>query len=288
MKLEIKGISKSYGKIKALNNFSAQLTEGVYGLLGPNGSGKTTLISIITQLLSQDSGDIYFDGENVSELGMDYIKNLGYLPQYPKFYPNFTVCEFLKYICTMKNIPKSLHQEKINEVLKLVNLEEFSKMKISKLSGGMRQRLGIAQAIINEPKILILDEPTAGLDPQERIRFRNLIAKLSSKRIVLLSTHIVTDIEYIANKVLLLRNGQLITEKSPTELVNSISNKVWRVDVAEENIATLMDKNLISSAIYSNSSYTVKIISDKKPYEDATNHSPTLEDVYLYYFGELK
>ena len=213
MKLKLESITKFYGKYPALQNVSATLTEGVYGLLGPNGAGKTTLINILIGILPASGGVIYLDGENTVQMGGRYFDQIGYMPQYPQFYANFTVQEFLDYMCQVKGVANA--KESIDAALVFVNLEENRSKRIGALSGGMRQRLGIAQAILNAPKLLVLDEPTAGLDPGERIRFRNLISRLAKGRIILLATHIVSDVEYIAKEILLLRRGTLVMQGTP-------------------------------------------------------------------------
>ena len=226
MKLELESITKFYGKYPALQNVSATLTEGGYGLLGPNGAGKTTLINILIGILPASGGVIHLDGENTVQMGGRYFDQIGYMPQYPQFYANFTVQEFLDYMCQVKGVANA--KESIDAALVFVNLEENRSKRIGALSGGMRQRLGIAQAILNDPKLLVLDEPTAGLDPGERIRFRNLISRLAKGRIILLATHIVSDVEYIAKEILLLRRGTLVMQGTPRELEQSIQGKCGR------------------------------------------------------------
>ena len=211
MKLELESITKFYGKYPALQNVSATLTEGVYGLLGPNGAGKTTLINILIGILPASGGVIHLDGENTVQMGGRYFDQIGYMPQYPQFYANFTVQEFLDYMCQVKGVANA--KESIDAALVFVNLEENRSKRIGALSGGMRQRLGIAQALLNDPSLLIVDEPTAGLDPKERVRFRKLIAGLGQDTIVLLSTHIVSDVEKIADHMLMMSDGKIIFDE---------------------------------------------------------------------------
>ena len=211
MKLELESITKFYGKYPALQNVSATLTEGVYGLLGPNGAGKTTLINILIGILPASGGVIHLDGENTVQMGGRYFDQIGYMPQYPQFYANFTVQEFLDYMCQVKGVANA--KESIDAALVFVNLEENRSKRIGALSGGMRQRLGIAQALLNDPSLLIVDEPTAGLDPKERVRFRKLIAGLGQDTIVLLSTHIVSDVEKIADHMLMMSEGKIIFDE---------------------------------------------------------------------------
>ena len=285
MLLEIKNISKQYPKTLALDHFSAELSSGLYGLLGPNGAGKTTLISIITTLLSPSSGEVLYDGKLIG--GRDYMKILGYLPQYPRFYKNFTAQEFLLYMSAMKGLHKKDAHKRVTELLEQVNLTEHKNKKIGAFSGGMRQRLGIAQAILNDPEILILDEPTAGLDPKERVRFRNIISKLSTDRIIILATHIVSDVECVAKEVILLKEGNLLQKASPLLLQSAMTGKVWSLLVDENEMEEYMNRYVIANAAASEGKYSLRIISDDKPKEDAVSESPRLEDVYLYYFGEL-
>ncbi len=284
MRLEIKNVSKQYPATLALDSFSAELTNGLYGLLGPNGAGKTTLISIITTLLQPSAGTVLYDGKPVG--GRDYMKILGYLPQYPRFYPNFTAQEFLMYMAAMKGIAKKAAKPRIAELLEQVNLTEHRDKKIGAFSGGMRQRLGIAQAILNDPEILILDEPTAGLDPKERVRFRNIISRLSSNRIIILATHIVSDLEFAAKEVILLKAGRLLQKASPLALQESVAGKVWRVQAAESELDQYMAQYVIANAALSGGTYTLRTISDEMPHEKAVAEQPRLEDVYLYNFGE--
>lgn len=224
--LEIKHIYKSYGNKKVLNNITLSLDYGIYGLLGVNGAGKTTLINIITGLLEADKGEIWYQGESVKKNKKRFRNHLGFMPQYADYYSNFTAKEFLKYMCVIKGIPPKKHKIIISELLEKVNLTEETNKKIGTFSGGMRQRIGIAQAIINEPKLLILDEPTAGLDPIERIRFRELISNLAVERTIIMATHIVQDIEPIAYKVILLHGGNILACEKPEQLVTKEKGKV--------------------------------------------------------------
>ena len=286
MELTIDNISKRYDKQYALRDFSVTLQDGVYGLLGPNGAGKTTLINVILGILGADKGKILLDGVEVNKLGNDYYNLLGYLPQYPQFYKNFTGREFLDYMCALKGVDKEKSKEKIDELLQMVHLADAGHKKIGAYSGGMRQRLGIAQALINNPSILILDEPTAGLDPKERIRFRNIISKLSKERIVILATHIVSDVEYIAKEVLIVSEGSLISKGTTKELTRNLEGKVWEIKTDEEHASIMMEKNLVGNIIPINGGYQLRVISSKKPDVTAAQVEPALEDVFLDYFGE--
>lgn len=286
MELTIDNISKRYGKQYALRDFSVTLQDGVYGLLGPNGAGKTTLINVILGILGADKGKILLDGVEVNKLGNDYYNLLGYLPQYPQFYKNFTGREFLDYMCALKGLDKEKSKVKIDQLLQMVHLEDDGYKKIGAYSGGMRQRLGIAQALINNPSILILDEPTAGLDPKERIRFRNIISKLSKDRIVLLATHIVSDVEYIAKEVLLVSEGSLISKGTTKELTQKLKGNIWELMTDEENASVMLGKNLVGNIVPIKGGYQLRVISPDKPDETAIQVEPTLEDVFLDYFGE--
>ena len=223
MLLEIKSVSKSYGKNKALDNFSLTLTNGVYGLLGPNGAGKSTLISIITGLIFPDSGIVkYTDSEN-NILG----NTLGFLPQYQSFYSNFTAEEMLLYMMCLKDFNTQNPKKYVMELLEQVNLQDSCRKKIRTFSGGMKQRLGIAQALIGNPNVIIFDEPTAGLDPKERIRFRNIISSLGKDKIIILSTHIVTDVAYVAKVIILIDKGKLIYAEPQNKIIQKVLGKVW-------------------------------------------------------------
>ena len=284
--LEVLNVTKCYNKKKALDNFSVKLDNGIYGILGPNGAGKTTLISIIVNLLPPTNGKVMYNSTDITKLRDKYLDKIGYCPQYPRFYNNYKANEFLMYICAIKGIDKSKRKQKVTELLEFVNLSDDKNKKIGAFSGGMRQRLGIAQAMINNPEILILDEPTAGLDPKERIRFRNLISKLSEDRIILLATHIVSDVEFIAKEVLIIKKGVLLKKDSPQNLINDINSNVWEAQVPFNQFENFMSQHIVSNANHNDNGYCMRVISNDKPTEDAKNIQPNLEDVYLYYFGE--
>lgn len=286
MNIILDNISKKYKKKHALKSFSAELNQGIYGLLGANGAGKTTLLNVFVGILKSDTGNIFINGKNVKNLGSEFLSHIGYLPQYPTFYKNFEVLEFLKYMCAIKDIPHIEGMKRAKELLDIVNLRDVYNKKIGALSGGMRQRVGIVQALLGDPEILILDEPTAGLDPRERIRFRNLISKFSENRIVLLATHIVSDVEFIANQVMILREGQLIKYNTPVALIKEIEGKVWTVMITNDKIDDKYETYKISNILRDNNNILLRIISNEKPDEKAKNVKPNLEDVFLYYFGE--
>ena len=289
MELIIKNISKEFKDKIAVDKFSVTLSSGIYGLLGPNGSGKTTLMRILADVSSASSGDILVNGESKNKLGAEYRDLIGYVPQNIGFYKNFTAEKFLYYVAALKGVDKNIEKSKIDELLKFVNLEQDRKRRIGKFSGGMKQRLGIAQALLNDPKILILDEPTAGLDPNERIRFKNLIAQLSKGKIVILSTHIVSDIEFIANEVLVMKDGKLVEKASLEEILDTVRGKVYTLSVNECDLDEVENKFKISSMIRNNSGINVRVVGDKKPNINKFKYieeEPNLEDVFLYYFNE--
>lgn len=285
MFLEIKRLFKSYSKKEVLKDVNLCLESGIYGLLGPNGAGKSTLINILVTALPASSGEVLWNGEDIHIKGNGFLNVLGYVPQTGAFYNHYTANEFLRYIAALKGVREP--DEKIDELLRFVNLTEEKNNKIKTFSGGMKQRLGIAQALINDPKILILDEPTAGLDPQERIRIRNLISKIAEDRIILISTHIVPDIEYIANRVILLKNGAAFRNAPPSDLTREIEGCVWRVSTTEARLNDFLGVYKIVNVYREENSFVLRIVSDKKPCPEAEPLFPGLEDVYLYHFGEV-
>lgn len=283
MLLEIKSVSKSYGKNKALDNFSLTLTNGVYGLLGPNGAGKSTLISIITGLIFPDSGIVkYTDSEN-NILG----NTLGFLPQYQSFYSNFTAEEMLLYMMCLKDFNTQNPKKYVMELLEQVNLQDSCRKKIRTFSGGMKQRLGIAQALIGNPNVIIFDEPTAGLDPKERIRFRNIISSLGKDKIIILSTHIVTDVAYVAKVIILIDKGKLIYAEPQNKIIQKVLGKVWSYKCNENDVISIMNNYRVSNVLADEEGFILRIISDKKPFKTAVSATPNLDDVCLYCFGEV-
>lgn len=286
MKLTIRELTKQYASKTALNKLSLELNNGIYALLGPNGAGKTTFINMLVGILHPTSGEILCDGKSILNCEREYLSQIGYLPQNPSFYKQFTAEEFLKYMCLLKDIPKDEISLRVDKLLEEVNLSDVRKKKIGSFSGGMRQRIGIAQALINNPALLILDEPTAGLDPKERIRFRNILSKLSRNRIIILATHIVSDVEYLADRVILLKEGHLIAEKKPTELLEEIKENVWSLSVKEEELENYINTFGVSNATFEDGLYHLHLVSKVKPSDKAVLAPPTLNDVYLECFGE--
>lgn len=284
MQLKINSLTKSYsGDKKALDDLTITFEAGVYGILGPNGAGKSTLINCITGVIKPDSGTIRFD-ENDSR---DFRRSLGFLPQNQEFYPNFTARDLILYVMALKKIRCDDPKKYADDILKRVNLYEDRNKKVGAHSGGMRQRLGIAQAIVGEPKILIFDEPTAGLDAKERIRFRNVISSFSKDRIVLLATHIVTDIAFIAKNVMLINNGKMVSCAPQGELCKSINGKVWEALTDYDTAMGLMSSKRVSNIVSEDDLFRVRVLDDEKPLDNAVQASPTLEDVCIYHFGEL-
>ena len=287
MELKIDRLSKQYGPKIAVDRVSATLSPGVYGLLGANGSGKTTLMRMVCEVLRPTSGEILLDNKSIASMGAAYRDLLGYLPQDFGYYPDFTALDFMRYIAALKGIDKKQAKQLSLQTLAEVGLEEYAKAKIKTFSGGMKQRLGIAQAVINDPKILILDEPTAGLDPQERVKFRNLISNLSKDRIVVLSTHIVSDIEFIAGKVLVMKQGAFVLEGSPVELREKMDGKVWEVSVGIHELDALQQRLCIANINHIDAeTAALRIVAEELPHAGALAARPTLEDLYLYLFNE--
>ena len=300
MVLQFHNISKSYGKTRALIDFSAQLTPGVYALLGPNGSGKTTLMNILTGNLKADAGNITFaegqgQPENITAMGKRFRKLLGFMPQYPGMYGNFTLEEFLQYVATLKNVGEELPGQQRNElirsqidgVLQAVELSDVAHRRIRTLSGGMKQRLALAQAVLGDPKILILDEPTAGLDPKQRIAVRNYISRISQDKIVIIATHVVSDVEFIAREAIMLKKGVILDSGSPYELTHKIEGQVWQTVVRPEDVKAMQEKFRVVNIQNGEQGAILRILSDAKPTKDSVSVVPSLEDYYLHVCGDV-
>lgn len=287
-RLELTDVEKKFGEKKAVQNVSLCLENGVYGLLGENGAGKTTLLRMVCGILQPTAGNILCDGIDIRDLGGEYRRILGYLPQEFGYYKEFTAFRFLNYMAALKAIAMSDAEKHIMEALELVDLQQYRSQKLKTFSGGMIRRLGIAQALLNEPEILILDEPTSGLDPAERIRFRNVISSLGKKGIVLLSTHIVPDVEYISDRILIMKNGKILKNGTQKQLAAETGHSVWKCIVPEERAEVLRKNFTVSNLRYSGKQFELRIISDRKPDADAVEDEPNLEDIYLYITRERK
>ena len=275
MQLKINNVNKSYGSIKALNDFDMNLKPGIYGLLGANGSGKSTLLNIISQNLKADFGSVEL------EPAQDILEVLGFMPQQQSLYRDMSARAFLHYMAKLKKV-KNAHVQ-VEDLLEAVNLADIGHKKMKGFSGGMKQRVLLAQALLGNPKVLLLDEPTAGLDPVERIRIRNLISSFSTNKIIILATHVVRDIEYISNQVILLKKGNIIGCKPISEWLHDIQDKVFEMQVNETELENLQKKYLVGNIFHSVDGVMARVISDERPSNKARNVNPNLEDVYLYY-----
>ena len=285
MELTFDGLVKNYDTVKALKGVSFTLTPGVNGLLGPNGAGKSTMMNILSGNLSQTAGRITFNGEDIRNMGKAFRKRLGYMPQQQALYPGFTAAQFLGYMATLRGMGKTEATDAVHRVLRQVELEDVALRRIKTFSGGMKQRLLIAQAILADPDVLVLDEPTAGLDPKQRIAIRNLIASLAERKIVIVSTHVVSDIAGIAKEILLLKQGELISQLPPAELIQQIDGIVWEVSVSKDDLPSWQARYRISNMAYDGSDFCLRLLSDEAV-PGGHPVKPNLEDVYLSYFGE--
>lgn len=285
MKLVIKNVSKTYGKVRALKDASFELREGIYGLLGPNGAGKSTLINLLTDNIKRDSGEILLDGTDILAMKGEYLNYVGYMPQDQGYYEEFTVKAFLMYIARLKGLKAKAAKDRAEELIDMFNMGYYCHKKVGSLSGGMRQRVLLAQALLNDPPILILDEPTAGVDPQERINIRNSISKLAENRIIIIATHIVSDIEAIANEILLMKDGVIIEKDTPYNLINKVRPKVYCFDIPKSELDYVQQTYSISNIQHTMDGYSIKIVCDDYDgrYEERDVEA-NLEDVYLYYF----
>ncbi|WP_252230211.1 MULTISPECIES: ABC transporter ATP-binding protein [unclassified Clostridium] len=285
-KLEIKDLTKIYGRKRANDGITVTLENGVYGLLGPNGAGKTTLMKQITTLIKPDKGEILYNGEDIFNMDDKYRDLIGYLPQEFGVYKNFTAKHFLQYVGALKGMNGKILNSKVDELLELVGLYDVRNKVIGKFSGGMKRRVGIAQVLLNDPKIIVLDEPTAGLDPQERTRFRNLIAKISRDKVIILSTHIISDIESVAKETIMIKKGKLLMKGTHREILSDMNNKVYNISVNDESeINRIQDKYKVVSIQSDINSTILRVVSDTIPKE--INVEPTsarFEDVYMFYF----
>lgn len=284
MVLSIDRLTKTFGNKIAVDNISMEMRPGVYGLVGANGAGKTTLMRMISAILEPTCGEVLLDGKSVADMGADYRDMLGYLPQDFGYYPHYTAKDYLLYIAVLKGIPRREAMKKSKQLLDSVGLRDVSNKKIRTFSGGMKQRLGIAQALLNDPRILILDEPTSGLDPKERVRFRNLISSFANDRIVLLSTHIVSDVEAIADRVFVMKNGRIVSDGSIHELLEEVEGHVWEIAVDPADTEKWEAETTVASLRREDDKTILRIISETTPADNAVRVSATLEDLYLYHF----
>ena len=284
--LIVNNVSKSYGKFSVLENINIEFSKGIYGLLAPNGAGKTTLIKMLTTLLFPSEGEILYNGTDIFSMGDDYRDILGYLPQEFGYYRNYSPRKFLNYLSALKGIDRDKAKNRIDELLKLVGLENVADKKMGKFSGGMIQRVGIAQAMLNNPKILILDEPTVGLDPKERVRFRNLLTELSRERIVILSTHIVSDVESIANEIIMIKNKKVLYKDSPKNICKILSGKVYEIEVDFDQVSNFRKEYFILSERQEDNSMKLRFISEEKKDDSWTAVNPTIEDVFMHVYKD--
>lgn len=287
MELRLDRLTKQFGSAIAVDRLSATLTPGVYGLLGANGAGKTTLMRMICDVLKPTSGSVVWNGAPIERLGERYRSVLGYLPQDFGYYPDFSALDFMLYLSALKGLDSKAAKRRSMELLDLVGLKNVAKRKVKTFSGGMKQRLGIAQAVINDPQVLVLDESTAGLDPKERVRFRNLISALAQDKVVILSTHIVSDVEYIADEILIMRAGQIVASGTIEEILAQVSGVVWECVVTPREADVMSARMAVGNVRYDHAGMAiVRIVSDTAPHSSARLVEPTLEDVYLYIFQE--
>ena len=286
MKLSITNLGKQYRHdFWGLKDFSLEVGSGILGLLGPNGAGKSTFMRMLATITRPTDGNIQWNEVDIVKSPDTMRAVLGYLPQDFGVYPNLNAVEFLEYMAAIKGLDGASTRKRINELLQVVNLMEAAKRPLGGYSGGMRQRVGIAQALLNDPQLLIVDEPTVGLDPEERVRFRNLLSDLSGERIVILSTHIVSDVEATATHIVLINNGKLLRQSAPEDLLTELEGKVWEWTVKSDDLPALKQKHIVSGTIRRSEGVQVRVVSESKPESIAQNTSPNLEDAYLYFIG---
>lgn len=285
MELKIENLSKSFGDVKALNHINYTFTPGVYGILGPNGAGKSTLINLVTNNIARQEGRILWNGQDILKGNKEYRKVLGYMPQQQGCYEDFTAGAFLMYMAHLKGLDKRIAKERTKELLETFHLESARNKRIGGFSGGMKQRLLLAQALLNDPELLILDEPTAGVDPEERIHIRNYVSQIATNRIVLLATHIVSDIEAVAKEILIMKAGTVIESDTPGSLIAKVGKCVFQMDIAEADLSMMQEKYLISNIRKSEKGLTLKFICDEPPEDACPEQAVNLDDVYLYYIS---
>jgi ABC-2 type transport system ATP-binding protein len=285
VELTIEHLSKRYEQHWALRGLSLHCEPGLLGLVGPNGAGKTTLMRMIATLLEPTEGSIRWNGQDIHTHGEALRQVLGYLPQDFGIYPEFTGRQFLRYLAAMKGLPSSLVNQRVDEMLEIVNLEQAADRKLPTYSGGMKQRIGIAQALLNDPELLIVDEPTAGLDPAERVRFRTLLASLTRNRIIILSTHIISDVEAVANRLMILQEGRVLVDTTPEALLARTAGNVWSVTTDQAAALRLQASYQVSTMINQMNGITLRIVSATRPHEAAVVVDPSLEEAYLLATG---
>lgn len=286
MKLSVINLGKQYRHdLWGLKDFSLDVGPGILGLLGPNGAGKSTFMRMLATITRPTDGSIKWNEIDIVKSPDTMRAVLGYLPQDFGVYPNLNAVEFLEYMAAIKGLDGASTRKRINELLQIVNLMESAKRPLGGYSGGMRQRVGIAQALLNDPQLLIVDEPTVGLDPEERVRFRNLLSDLSGERIVILSTHIVSDVEATATHIVLINNGKLLRQSAPEDLLTELDGKVWEWTVKSDDLPALKQKHIVSGTIRRSDGVQVRVVSENKPEANAQNTLPNLEDAYLYFIG---
>ncbi|MEY8468768.1 ABC transporter ATP-binding protein [Faecalibaculum rodentium] len=287
MELKLNHLSRRFRDKTAVSDFTATLTPGVWGLLGANGAGKTTLMRMIAGILDPSDGQVLYNGTPLSEFGETYRAVLGFLPQDFGFPPEFSVRDYLLYAAALKGLDKQTSRQRVKELLDQVSLTEAARRKIRHLSGGMRRRVGIAQALLNDPEILILDEPTAGLDPGERVRFRNLLSELARDRIVLISTHIVSDVEYIATRHLLMKDGRLLASGTASDLVQLVDSRVWTCRAPSQDVPELESRLQVTGLRNEDDgTVTLRYLAAAPEVSGSVPAAPRLEDVYLWLFPE--
>jgi ABC-2 type transport system ATP-binding protein len=286
MKLTVTNLSKRYrGGVWGLKDFSLDIKPGIMGLLGPNGAGKSTFLRILATITKPTDGNIFWNDVDVVKSPDALRARLGYLPQDFGIYPHLTAVEFLEYMAAIKGLGAQATRQRIDELLELVNLKDAARRPLGGYSGGMKQRVGIAQALLNDPQLVIVDEPTVGLDPEERVRFRNLLSELSGERIIILSTHIVSDVEATATHIVLINRGHLLCEATPEDLLKELDGKVWEWTVRSDDLPALKQKHIVSGTIRRSDGVEVRVVSPTRPESAAQSVIPNLEDAYLYFVG---
>jgi len=279
--LVVQNVGKEYGNFKALRNINLQFDNGIYGLLAPNGAGKTTLIKMLVTLISPTTGDIFYQGQSLKKLGQSYREEVGYLPQHFGYYKHSTPKQYLNYLAALKGMDKQIVPNRIDEVLDMVALKDVKNKKMRKFSGGMLQRVGIAQALLSNPKIIILDEPTAGLDPKERARFRHMLSDLARNRIIIISTHIVSDIESIANEIIMIKNNVISHKDSVVNICSTLTGKIFETMMSHEDITEFRKNYITLAEKQEQGKMVVRFVAEEKLEPSWKSVEPQLEDVFL-------